>query len=58
MKVTEWNDVAKVLSQFNIQLYDAQGNMNDVGNILSTLAGKWDKLNDTERNALATAIAG
>ena len=58
MKVTEWNDIAKVLSQFNIQLYDAEGNMNDVGNILSTLAGKWDKLNDTERNALATAIAG
>lgn len=32
--------------------------MNDVSNILSTLANKWDKLNDTERNALATSIAG
>lgn len=52
------NDIAKVLSQFGIALYNAEGNMNDVGNILSTLANKWDKLNDTERNALATAIAG
>ena len=32
--------------------------MNDVGDILSTLATKWDKLNDAERNALATSIAG
>ena len=32
--------------------------MNDVSGILSTLASKWDKLNDTERNALATSIAG
>ena len=32
--------------------------MNDVGDILETLAGKWDALNETEQNALATAIAG
>ena len=32
--------------------------MNDVGDILTTLAGKWEELNDTERNALATSIAG
>lgn len=58
MKVTEWNDVAKVLSKFNIELYDSQGNMADVGKILDNLASRWDKLNDTERNALATSIAG
>lgn len=46
------------MSQFGVALYDAEGNMNDVSNILSTLANKWDKLNDTERNALATSIAG
>lgn len=52
------NDVAKVLSKFNIQLYDAQGNMNDVGDILSTIANRWDKLTDAEQNAIATAVAG
>lgn len=52
------NDVAKVLSQFNIELYDAQGNMNDVGKILDTLANRWENLTTVEKNALASAIAG
>ena len=52
------NDVAKVLSQFNIQLYDSQGNMKDVGGILDSLANKWKNLTAIEKNALASAIAG
>ena len=52
------NDVAKVLSQFNIELYDAQGNMADVGGILDNLAGRWKNLETVEKNALASAIAG
>ena len=52
------NDVAKVLSQFNIQLYDAQGNMTDVGDILDKLHDKWRDLTTVEKNALASAIAG
>lgn len=52
------NDIAKVLSQFNIQLYDAQGNMADVGGILNTLHNQWKDLTTVEKNAIATAVAG
>lgn len=52
------NDVASVLSEFNIQLYDAQGNMSDVGDILDTIASKWSGLTQVEQNAIATSIAG
>jgi TP901 family phage tail tape measure protein len=52
------NDVAKVLSKFNIELYDAEGNMNDVGEILDTVGNKWNSLTEIEQNAIATAIAG
>lgn len=52
------NDVAKVLSKFNIELYGAQGNMNDVGEILDTVGNKWSSFTEIEQNAIATAIAG
>lgn len=52
------SDVQKVLAQFDIQLYDTQGNMNNLADIIDTVANKWGGLNDVERNALATAIAG
>ena len=52
------SDVQKVLAKFDIQLYDTQGNMNNLANIIDTVASKWGNLTDVERNALATAIAG
>lgn len=52
------SDVQKVLAKFDIQLYDTQGNMNNLADIIDTVAGKWGNLTDIERNALATAIAG
>lgn len=52
------SDVQKVLAKFDIQLYDTQGNMNNLADIIDTVASKWGNLTDVERNALATAIAG
>lgn len=52
------SDVQKVLAKFNIELYDAEGNMRNVGSILDEVASKWNTYNDVQKNALTTALAG
>ena len=52
------NDVAKVLSEFNIQLYDSEGNMKNVNTILTQLSQGWGNYTQVQKNAIASAVAG
>lgn len=52
------SDVQKVLAKFNIELYNSEGEMRNVGTILDEIAGKWESYNDVQKNALTTALAG
>ena len=52
------NDVAKVLSEFNIELYDSQGNMRNVNTILTELSQGWENYTQVQKNAIASAVAG
>lgn len=52
------SDVQKVLAKFNIELYNSEGEMRNVGTILDEIAGKWETYKDVQKNALTTALAG
>lgn len=52
------SDVQKVLAKFNIELYNSEGEMRNVGSILDEVASKWNTYNDVQKNALTTALAG
>lgn len=52
------NDVEKVLNAIGIQIRSTSTEMRGFDEVLDDLAEKWDNLNDVERNAVATAMAG
>lgn len=52
------NDIAKALDKVGIQLIDGQNKWRDVGVVIGEVADKWDTLNDREKNAISTSVAG
>lgn len=52
------NDVESVLHKLGIELRGANDEFRNSSDVLSEVAARWDKFNDTERNAIATAMAG
>lgn len=52
------NDVEKVLNAIGISIRSTSTEMRGFDEVLDDLAEKWDNLNDVERNAVATAMAG
>ena len=52
------NDVEKVLNAIGIQIRSTSTEMRGFDEVRDDLAEKWDNLNDVERNAVATAMAG
>lgn len=52
------NDVEKVLSSLGIELRKNQKEWNSVGDVLDQVNERWDEFTTTEKNAIATSIAG
>ena len=52
------NDVEAVLGNLGIALRGVNGEFRDSSAVLDDVAARWDTFNDTERNAIATAMAG
>lgn len=52
------NDVSAVLDQVGIKLFDTAGEFRDFEDVLDELGTKWEHLNEVERAAIATAMAG
>lgn len=55
---TDTKGCASALSEYGIEIYDSQGNMNSLSSILNGMAGIWGDLTDQEQAALAKTIAG
>lgn len=55
---TDTKDCATELSQYGVEVYDAQGNMNSLSSILSGIRGVWNNLTDEQQANLAKTIAG
>lgn len=51
-KVTEWNDVEKVLNGFGIALRDTAGTFKDADTIISELGENWQTYNSVQKNAI------
>lgn len=52
------NDVAAVLSEVQISLFDTEGQFRNFESVLDEVGEKWNDLNNTEKAAIATAMAG
>lgn len=52
------NDVESVLHKLGIELRGANDEFRNSSDVLSEVAARWDEFSDTERNAIATAMAG
>lgn len=52
------NDVEKVLSSLGIELRKNKDEWNSVGDVLDQVNERWDDFTATEKNAVATSIAG
>lgn len=52
------SNVERVLSGFGIALRDEQGHFKNFGDILDTVAKKWDSFSNTEQRAIGSAFAG
>lgn len=50
--------VTKTLDKVGVTVLDAEGKMNDVGDIMEQLMGVWSTLDMTQKNAIATTLAG
>ena len=50
--------VSKTMEEMGIQILDAQGNMRDMGDIITETAAKWDTWTEAQRQAAAVAMAG
>lgn len=46
------------LSEYGIQVEDSNGNLKSTYNVLKELKPQWDKMTDSERNALGVTLAG
>lgn len=55
---TDTKGCASALAEFGVNIYDEQGNMNDLSNILEGLSNTWETLTDQEQANLAKQIAG
>lgn len=50
--------VTQTLNDVGVQVLDAEGKMNDVGDIMEELMDVWGTLDKTQKNAIATTLAG
>jgi len=55
---TDTKGCASELSEYGVEVYDSQGNMNDLSSILNGCAQVWGDLSDEEQANLAKTIAG
>ena len=55
---TNTKGCADELEKYGVHIYDAQGNMSSLSDILTGLSAVWDKLTDQEQANLAKTIAG
>ena len=55
---TDLNKYSQALEKVGISIYDANGGLKDMDNILDEMAAKWDTLNNTQQVALAQTVAG
>lgn len=51
-------DVTGALSKVGISALDSNGKMRDVGNIMEDLMGVWSQIDQTQKAAIATTLAG
>lgn len=52
------NDVEKVLGELEISLRDTNGLFRDTDEVLAEVGSRWDRFNNVQQHAIATAIAG
>lgn len=52
------NKYSKALATVGVQVLDTNGQMRDMDNILTDLAGRWDDLSQGQKMALAQTVAG
>lgn len=55
---TDLNKYSQALEKVGISIYEANGGLKDMDNILDEMAAKWNTLNDTQQVALAQTVAG
>lgn len=55
---TDTKGCATALAEYDVNVYDAKGNMNSLSEILSGMSRVWVTLSDAEQAALAKTIAG
>ena len=55
---TDTKGCASELAEYGVEVYDSQGNMNDLSSILNGCAQVWGDLSDEEQANLAKTIAG
>ena len=55
---TDLNKYSQALEKVGISIYNANGSLKDMDNILDEMAAKWNTLNDTQQVALAQTVAG
>lgn len=55
---TNTKGCADELKKYGVSIYDSQGNMNSLSDILTGLSAVWDNLTDQEQANLAKTIAG
>lgn len=51
-------DVTSALGKVGISALDSNGKMRDVGNIMEDLMGVWNQMDQTQKAAIATTLAG
>src|SRR5690606_5196404 len=57
-RITTIDDAKDILEGVGVALYDIQGNVLPVNDILADLAGKWGTLTDGQRQNIAVTVAG
>ena len=55
---TDLNKYSQALAKVGISIYDANGGLKDMDNILDEMAAKWNTLNDAQQVALAQTVGG
>lgn len=57
-RITTIDDAKDILEGVGVALYDIQGNVLPVNDILADLASKWGTLSDSQRQNIAVTVAG
>lgn len=55
---TDLNKYSKALESVGISIYESNGELKAMDNILNEMAAKWDTLNNAQQTALAQTVAG